>query len=126
MMKQITLEVVSNVLTSYGTCGRCDLIFRESGVGEKVNREDIAEYPSDLKEEFVKLSDLVRELSRLYEHRLRIRFIDAKSLLGIYKALVHRFRTYPTFIIEKKDVYTGWERQELEDLIDVRLKDLFH
>jgi len=45
------------------------------------------EYPSDLKEEYLKLSDWIRELTRIYKHRLLIKLIDAQSILGIYKSL---------------------------------------
>ena len=79
-----------------------------------------------MKKEFSKLSDWICELSRLYRHRIRIRLIDAKSPLGIYKSLIHRIRKYPTFIIEKKDVYSGWDQQELESLVDLRIRAANH
>ena len=79
-----------------------------------------------MKKEFSKLSDWICELSRLYRHRIRIRLIDAKSPLGIYKSLIHHFRIYPTFIIEKKDVYSGWNQQELESLVDLRIRAANH
>lgn len=75
------------------------------------------EYPPDLKEEYLKLSDWIRELTRIYEHRLLIKLIDAQSILGIYKSLRHRVRKYPTFIIEGKETYTGWDKKRLESLL---------
>ena len=125
-MKPITIEVVSHLLTTYTHCNRCELMFRESGLEREAANSDSQEYPPDLKEEFSKLSDWIRELSRLYRHRIRIRLIDAKSPLGIYKSLVHRIRKYPTFIIEKKDVYSGWDHQELECLVDLRIRAANH
>jgi hypothetical protein len=125
-MKPITIEVVSHLLTTYGHCNRCGLMFRESGLEREVTTRDSEEYPPDLKEEFSKLYNWISELSRLYRHRIRIRLIDAKSPLGIYKALLHRFRVYPTFIIEKKDVYSGWDQQELECLVDLRIRAANH
>jgi len=121
-MKPISIEVVSNVLTMFTSCSRCTLLFQETGVEEDVNKEVFKEYPADLREEFLKLSDLLRELQKLYKHRIRVNLIDAKSPLGIYKSLVHRFRKYPTFIIEKKDVLTGLDRQKLEELLDAHVK----
>jgi hypothetical protein len=78
----------------------------------------MSEYPSDLKEECVKLSHWIRELRHLYKHRLLIKLIDIQSPLGIYKALRHRIRTYPTFIVERKETYTGWDKNQLEGLLD--------
>ena len=75
------------------------------------------EYPSDLKEEYLKLSDWIRELTRIYEDRLLIRLIDAQSILGFYKSLRHWVRKYPTFIVEGQEAYTGWDKKRLESLL---------
>jgi hypothetical protein len=83
---------------------------------------DIEEYPPDMKEDSVQLSKLLHELYDLYKHRISVRLIDAQSPLGIYKSLVHRFRVYPTFIIDKKEVCRGWDRKKLEELIDGRIR----
>ncbi len=125
-MKPVIIEVVSHLLTTYGHCSRCAPVFRESGLEQEVMSRDREEYPRDLQEEFAKLSEWMRELSRLYRHRIRIRLIDAKSPLGIYKSLIHRFRMYPTFIVENKDVYSGWDQRELECLVDLRIRAANH
>jgi hypothetical protein len=75
------------------------------------------EYPPDLKEEYLKLSEWIRELTRNYKDRLLIRLIDAQSILGIYKSLRHWIRKYPTFIVEGQEAYTGWDRKRLESLL---------
>jgi len=76
-----------------------------------------------LKEEYVKLCEWMKELTRLYKHRLFIKLIDVQSLVGIYKSLRYRIRRYPTFIIEGKEVYTGWDKNQLENLLDKYIKD---
>ena len=121
-MKPISIEIVSRVLTTYGHCIRCEPIFLESGVGKKLKLEDMDDYPNDFKEDSLKLSELICELYRTYRHRIRIRIIDAQSIQGIYKSIVHRFREYPTFIIERKDVCCGFDRKKIEDLIDKHVK----
>jgi hypothetical protein len=75
------------------------------------------EYPSDLKEEYLKLSDWIRELTRIYEDRLLIKLIDAQSILGFYKSLRHWVRKYPTFIVEGQETYTGWDKKRLQTLL---------
>ena len=121
-MKTVSIDVVSRVLTAFGHCVRCDPIFLESGVGRKSLGEDFDEYPPDLKEDSLKLSELLGDLYQLYKHRISIRLIDAQSPLGLYKALVYRFRTCPTFIVEKRDVCKGWDRRRLESLIDKHIR----
>jgi hypothetical protein len=117
-MKPILLEIVTQVLTSYGHCSHCELFFDQAGLDKKFHQKEVNEYPGDLKEEYAKLSEWVKELTRLYKHRLLIKLIDVQSFLGIYKSLRHGIRRYPTFIIEGKEVYTGWDKNQLEGLLD--------
>ncbi len=121
-MRPILLEIVSQVLTTFDPCRRCEIFFDQADLNQKFHQNEMNEYPSDLKEEVAKLSDWIRELRHLYKHRLLIKLIDIQSPLGIYKALRHRIRTYPTFIVERKDTYTGWDRSQLEGLLDKYIK----
>jgi len=121
-MKPVCIEVVSNLFTSLGHCRHCDLLFQESGLGPKVRAEDSGAYPPQFHEEWNRLREILQELGRLYRHRIVVRLVDADSPLGLYKALRHRFRRHPAFILDKKDVYTGWDLKEIEILLDTRLK----
>jgi hypothetical protein len=123
-MRAIRLEVVTNMLTTYGQCNRCSLVFEETGLKRESDRRQLDEYPQDLKEESEKLSVWIRELKQLYKHRLVIRLIDAQSLAGVYKALRHRVRKYPTFIVDGKETLSGWDKGRLEELIDRHIKAL--
>jgi hypothetical protein len=122
LMKPVRLEIVTRVLTTFDHCSHCEIIFDQAEINRKFHQRDLNEYPPDLAEEFVRLSDWIKELSRLYRHRLLIRLIDVQSPLGIYKALRHRIRTYPAFIINGKEKYTGWDRERLEQLLDQNIR----
>ncbi len=117
-MKPIRLEIVTKVVTFFDHCRRCQILFDQAGLDKKIHQKEMEEYPLDLKEEVMKLSDWIRELSRLYKHRLLIRLIDVQSPFGIYKSLRHRIRTYPGFIVEGKETYIGWDKNQLESLLD--------
>ena len=117
-MRPILLEIVTPVMTTFDHCRHCEILFDEAGLDQKFHQKEINEYPPDLKEKFVKLSDWIRELTRLYKHRLRIKLIDAQSLLGIYKSLRYWIRKYPAFIVEGKETYAGWDKNQLEGLLD--------
>jgi hypothetical protein len=121
-MKPVYIEVVTNVLTVYSHCNSCRPIFHESGVEDRVAAEALDDYPKDLKEEFLQLSDWIRDLVRLYRHRIKVRIVDAKSMLGIYKSLRHRFRKYPAFIVDCKDVVAGWDREKLDRILDEHIR----
>lgn len=110
-------------MTFFNHCRHCEVVFDQAGIDQKFHQKEMEEYPSDLKEEYLKLSDWIQELTRLYKHRLLIRLIDVQSPLGIYKSLRHWIRTYPTFIIEGKETYTGWDKSQLESLLDKYIKN---
>jgi len=122
-MKPISLEIVTKVMTFFNHCRHCEVIFNQTGLDRKFHQKEMDEYPPDLKEEYLKLSDWIQELTRLYKHRLLIRLIDVQSPLGIYKSLRHWIRTYPTFIVEGKETYTGWDKSQLESLLDKYIKN---
>ncbi len=117
-MRPISLEIVTRVMTTFNHCRHCEVIFDQAGLDQKFHQREINEYPLDLRQEFTNLSDWIRELTGLYKHRLLIRLIDAQSFLGLYKSLRHRIRKYPTFIIERKETYAGWDKSQLECLLD--------
>ncbi len=125
-MRPILLEIVSRLFTTFDSCRHCGIVFDQTGLNQESRQDQMDDYPLDLKEECVRLSGWIRELRRLYKHRLLIKLIDIQSPLGIYKTLRHRIRTYPTFIVERKEIYTGWDRNRLEDLLDkyIRLSSL--
>jgi len=121
-MKPITLEIVTRVMTTFDHCHHCEIIFDQADINRKFHQRDLNEYPSDLAEEFTRLSTWIRELLHLYQHRLQVKIIDVQSLLGIYKSLRHRIRNYPTFIIDGKQICTGWDKDQLEQLLDKQIK----
>jgi histone acetyltransferase (RNA polymerase elongator complex component) len=121
-VKPISLEIVTPVMTTFDHCRHCEIIFEETGLDKKFHQKEMNEYPQDLKEEYIKLSDWIHELGRLYKHRLLIKLIDAQSILGIYKSLRHRVRKYPAFIVGGKETYIGWDKNKLENLLDKHIQ----
>ena len=121
-MKPISLEIVTRMMTTFGHCRHCNIVFDEAGLNEKIHQKASEEYPPDLIDESKKLSEWIQELRQLYKHRLSIRLIDAKSFIGFYKSLRHRIRKYPGFVVEGKETYIGWDKRKLEDLLDRYIK----
>ncbi len=121
-MKPISLEIVTGMISTLGQCRPCNIVFDEAGLSGKIHEKAIEEYPPDFISESKKLFEWIQELKGLYRHRLSIRLIDAKSLLGFYKSFRYRIRKYPGFIVNGKETYIGWDRQKLEDLLDRCIK----
>lgn len=114
----VYVEVVSKVLTVFQQRLAFDAVLDNSKLRKTYNDREINEYPDEIKEEMLKLSDWIRELTDTYRHRLVIRLIDAQSLLGLYKSIRWRFRKTPTFIIAGRETYTGWDKEALESILD--------
>ena len=121
-MKPIFVEIITRTMTTYGHCRHCTVLFDESGLQKEFNKKALADYPEDLQEEVARLSDWIRELNRLYKHRLVMRVIDAHSPVGMVKCLRHWIRKYPAFIINGRKAWIGWDKSKLEELIDKHIQ----
>jgi hypothetical protein len=121
-MKPIVVEVISPMVTTLGHCTRCGLVFRESGVEDKANFEALQEYPKEFREDSLRLSALIDGLVQTYRHRIHIQLISAQSFYGLYKLIRHRIRKYPAFVVNSRDVCTGWKRESIEELLDRHIR----
>ncbi len=116
-MRLITLEVISLVPGLFKTCAPCEFITDQVGLKDKRDRQDLNEYPEDLKEDYLFLSQWVKELSQRYREKILIKIIDAQSFEGLYKSVRHRVFHYPAFIINRKKKYIGKDKIQLETLL---------
>jgi hypothetical protein len=117
----IRLEILSLVPTSYHQCSHCETLYDQSGIGIQVHEEIMQEYPPDLLQDHVRLSFWVEELAQRYGTEIQIRVIDPQSGFGFLKCLRHRVRQYPTFIVNGKAKYSGWDKAALETLLQEAL-----
>jgi len=121
-MVPVLVEIVAPVLWSMDmSCRGCGIAFDVAGLKEKDRSACLDSYPEEWKIATAHLSDCIREISRLYRHRVKIRLIDAQSPLGLWKQIRHKVRKCPAFIIDRKETYVGWDSRELETVIDQRI-----
>jgi hypothetical protein len=122
-IKPLRVEVVSKMLAvQTEECKNCRLIFEEVGLKSKFHNQEINQYPNDIKEEVLRLSDWIRELVRRYPNNVQFKIIDAMTPLGLYKMLRHRIRKFPGFIIAHRKTYSGWDTKRLEAIINQHLQ----
>jgi hypothetical protein len=76
-------------------------------------------------EEADRLATWLQELSAKYGERLHIQVVDPQSLEGFIKSLRYWVRRYPTFIINRRTKYTGWEPAALDRLLGQRMAQRF-
>jgi hypothetical protein len=116
----IDLEVLAHMPTDFYHCSHCERLFEAAGIGTAVHREMQAAYPPEILEEAERLATWLRDLSARYGEQLQIRIVDPQSVEGFFKSLCYQVRRYPTFIINRRAKYTGWEPAALERLLERR------
>jgi hypothetical protein len=117
----IKLEILSLVPITYRQCSHCEQFYDQSGIGQQVHNQILAEYPQDLLEDHYRISSLVVELLNRFKDEIIVHIIDPQSLQGIFKSLRFRVRKYPTFIVDGQEMVIGWDRPALERAIKSRL-----
>jgi hypothetical protein len=117
----VLLEVLAHIPTDFFHCSHCERFFDAAGIGAGVHREIRSAYPREVLEEATQLVAWLRQLSSEYGERLYIRTVDPQSLEGFVKSLRYWVRQYPTFIIDRKTKYTGWEPAGLRRLLETEI-----
>jgi hypothetical protein len=84
---------------------------------DKRDNQDLNDYPEEIREDFIFLSEWIKELSQKYREKILIRITDAQSLQGFYKSLRYRAFRYPAFIINGRRKYAGRDKVRLESLL---------
>lgn|SRR5574341_182988 len=95
------------------------------GIGDKVHTQEINEYPPDVQEAYLRLSEWVRQTYATYGRRVWIKVIDPQSMVGLWKHVRYGIRAYPTFILDGEYRYVGWEAvtqtlQHVDRLLETR------
>jgi len=124
-MNSVLLEIVAPMLSTVEwSCRPCRFMFDSLGLRQNYHSSAIKEYPEEWKQAVDFLAAWIQELSKLYRHRIKIRVIDAQSPVGLWKQIRYRLFRFPAFIVDRKHTYIGWNAQELEALIDDRIRCL--
>ncbi len=116
-MATINLVVIAPLVSGVKGCQRCAAFIDDAGVSERVLQDELNSVPEEVWRDYARLSGLVRELAGRYGAQLRIRLVDPRSPMGIWKSLRHWVRHYPAFIVNGRQKYIGWDRDALERLL---------
>lgn len=116
-MPSISLQVVAPVLTDFFHCMHCEQFFQQAGIGEKVHRAELEQYPEDVIQDAAKLAEWLFDLAQRYGDRFRIQVINPQSLQGFLLSLRHWVRSYPAFIVKDRKAYIGWDRKALDRVL---------
>jgi len=111
------LEVIAPVFAGVKHCQQCTPYLDDAGLSERVNAEAADSYPEEVWQDYRRLSGVVRDLAARYGNGLRIVVIDPRTPMGLWKSLRHWVRRYPTFIVNGKQKYSGWDVGALDRLL---------
>jgi hypothetical protein len=102
MGEPLLVEIIAYAPTAFYHCTHCEVAFREMGKSNRVHEEQLeSSLPEDLAQDFLAISDWVKEMFRMHCDRLLIKVIDAASIEGVYKSLRYNARRYPAVIIDR-------------------------
>ena len=91
------------------------------GLREKRDEGDLNDYPEDVKENHLLLTNWLCELAQAYKEKIRIEIINVSSFRGFFKSIRFWTQTYPTFIVNKKQKYTGSDKSQLDLILQKHL-----
>jgi hypothetical protein len=116
-MATIRVEVIAPLVSGVKHCQHCTPFMDDAGLSDRINRDELNSVPAEMWQEYARLSQLVRDLSARFGPRLQITLIDPHTPMGLWKSLRHWVRRYPTFIVNGRSKYAGWDSSALESLL---------
>ncbi len=116
-MATIRVEVIAPVISLVEPCRHCRDFFRDAGLSERVNRDVVDSYPEEMRQEYARLCQVLRDVVARHGPGLTLKLIDPQTPLGLWKGVRHRVRSYPTFIVNRRATYTGWSADAISDLV---------
>ncbi len=116
-MSRVSLEVIAPLISGAKHCSHCQVFLEDAGVSEPVQQEELNSVPEEMWQEYARLSQLVRDLSRRYGTQLTISLIDPHTPVGLWKSVRHWVRSYPAFIVNGRAKYVGWDLEAVDSLV---------
>lgn len=121
--RPVRLEILAYAPTEFFHCQHCEVVWNQIGLGQRFRAEQrrSEQLPPDLQAEYHAISDWVLDTAERFGARLEVRLVDAASIEGFWKALRHRLRRFPAFIVDDSERVLGFDRKRLEAELEARL-----
>jgi Protein of unknown function (DUF1525) len=118
----LTIDVIAYAPVAFFHCQHCELIWQHTDVTAKARREQLeSSLPSDLQEQYQRLSDWVHRMVEVHGEQLHFRIVDAASVEGWLKSVRYGVRRYPAVVVDGKEKSTGADLEGATVLIERRL-----
>lgn len=120
--KTILVEVIAYAPTTFYHCQHCEFIWQQTEASAAFRQEQLdTSVPDDLKQDYQRLSDWVRNTVELYGDRVVFKVIDAASIEGVLKSVRYGVHHYPAIVVDGREKYIGSDFGRVKPLIDQRL-----
>jgi len=116
-MLPIHIDIFFPVPEGWGLCTSCEMMISQANLDKASIERGLDEYPPEWQEEFKRLSSFVFSLADRYQDKVLIRIWDPRSFQGLLKSIRYGVRRYPTFVVNGKSKFTGWQNDELDQFI---------
>jgi hypothetical protein len=113
----INVEVIAPLVAGMKHCQSCQVFIDDADISKRVQEEELKSYPEEMWRDHARLSQMVRDLTARYGEQLRVILIDPHSPMGLWKSVRHWVRTYPTFIVNGRAKYAGWDVTAVDSLL---------
>jgi hypothetical protein len=116
------VEIIAYAPTEFYHCQHCEVVWGHLDLGDRLHAEQRkSSLPEDLQAEYAAISDWVERAFDRYGDRLIVKVVDAASVEGLFKAVRHRARRFPAFIIDGEERVVGFDRDRLDLALTARL-----
>ena len=99
-------------------CITCEMMLAQADLDQPGLARGLEEYPPDWQAEYQRLSELIFDLAKRYQERVKIRVWDPRSLQGMVKSIRYGIRRYPAFVVDGHAKVSGWDQAAVEKLIE--------
>ena len=117
LVPTINVEVIAPLVAGMKHCQSCQVFIDDADISKRVQDEELKSFPEEMWRDYTRLSQMVRDLSQRYGDQVRIVLIDPHSPMGLWKSMRHWVRTYPTFIVNGRAKYAGWDLAALDPIL---------
>jgi len=120
----VHVEIITYAPTEFYHCQHCEIVWDSVGFGQRIRADQRRDgLPADLQAEYTAIADWVAASHLRYGDRLRFKVVDVASVEGVFKALRHRARRFPVFLVDGQRV-DGFDPERLDALIASRLEEV--
>lgn len=95
-------------------CNPCEMMMAQAEVSQAPYERGLEEYPPEWQADLKRLSAIVYDLADRYKDQVRIRIWDPRSFQGLIRSIRHGVRRYPTFIVNGRQKFSGWDTEKME------------